>query len=78
MSLLERAAPTTAVECRGLPLMQLNVEGLTTAKLNVIEQIAIKNKVTITLLQETHKENKNFLKLLGYTQRRHGNFIQCR
>lgn len=56
-----QAAPLNATNCQCLALLQLNVEGITTAKLNVIEQIAIKNKATIVLLQETHTENKNFL-----------------
>ena len=48
-------------------LLQLNAEGLTITKTNVIEEIAIKNKVTMILLQETHRENKNFPKVPKYT-----------
>ena len=53
--------PQTAV------LLQLNVEGLTIAKTNILEQISSKNNVTVILLQETHAENKNILKVPGYT-----------
>ena len=50
-----------------LALLQPNVEGLTIAKTNILEQIASKNNVTVILLQETHAENKNILKVPGYT-----------
>ena len=56
--------PQTAV--LALALLQLNVEGLTIAKTNILEQIASKNNVTVILLQ-THAENKNILKVPGYT-----------
>jgi len=51
---------------KSLAILQLNVEGLTNAKLDVLEQIAIKNKATVVLLQETHKKNDAILKLPGY------------
>ena len=50
-----------------LVILQLNVEGLTTAKLDILEQVATKNKATVVLLQETHKENDTILKLPGFT-----------
>ena len=50
-----------------LALLQLNVEGLTITKTNILEQIASKNNVTAILLQETHAGNKNILKVPGYT-----------
>lgn len=50
-----------------LALLQLNIEGLTTAKVDILERIAIKNHVTVIILQETHVENKNILKVPGYT-----------
>ena len=56
--------PTTAP---ALALLQLNVEGLTTAKINILEQIVSKNNVTVITLQETHQENKNILRVPGYT-----------
>ena len=40
---------------------------LTTAKLDVLEQVAIKNKATVILLQEPHKENDAILNLPGFT-----------
>ena len=42
------------VESQGLTVLQLNVEGLTTAKLSVLEHVATTNKATVVLLQETH------------------------
>ncbi|KAM3594130.1 uncharacterized protein V6R79_002799 [Siganus canaliculatus] len=55
--------PTTAP---ALTLFQLNVEGLTTAKINMLEQVASKSNVTVITLQETHQENKNNLRVPGY------------
>ena len=55
---------TTAPE---LALLQLNVEGLTTAKIDILEQIARRHNVTVITLQETHQENKNILRVPGYT-----------
>ena len=57
---------STAVESPGLVLLQLNVKGLTTAKLNIVQQIIIKNNLTIVVLQETHTDNKKFFKLPGF------------
>ena len=51
---------------KSLAIIQLNVEGLTTAKLDILEQLVTNNKATIMLLQETHKENNTILKLHGY------------
>ena len=57
----------TDSSAESLAILQINVEGLTIAKLDVLEQIAIKNKATFVLLQETHKENNATLKLPGFT-----------
>ena len=57
----------SAVESQGLTVLQLNVEGLTTAKLSVLEHVATTNKATVVLLQETHKESDTILKLPGFT-----------
>ena len=57
----------TDSSAESLAILQINVEGLTIAKLDVLEQIAIKNKATVVLLQETHKENNATLKLPGFT-----------
>ncbi|TKS82867.1 hypothetical protein D9C73_016976 [Collichthys lucidus] len=56
--------PTTA---SALELLQLNVEGLTIAKINILVQLASTNNVTVITLQETHQENKNILRVPGYT-----------
>ncbi|KAI4820443.1 hypothetical protein KUCAC02_028420 [Chaenocephalus aceratus] len=42
------------VENRGLSVLQLNVEGLTTAKLEVLRHLADSNGAAVLLLQETH------------------------
>ena len=52
---------------KSLAIIQLNVEGLTTAKLDILEQLATNNKATIVLLQETHQENDTILKFHRYT-----------
>ena len=57
----------TDSSAESLAILQINVEGLTIAKLDVLEQIAIKNSATVVLLQETHKENNATLKLPGFT-----------
>ena len=71
MSLSGRAATPTAIPGPGLVLLQLNVEGLTTAKLNIIQQIITKNNVIFVLLQETHTDNNKFLKLPGLSLTAH-------
>ena len=48
----ERAA--AVVEGDGATILHLNVEGLTNAKLTIIEQLAYINKVTTILLQEAY------------------------
>ena len=48
------------------PILQLNVEGITAAKKQVVEQLAHNNKVIATLLQETHRTNPDFLAIAGY------------
>ena len=59
-------------------VLQLNVEGLTNAKLNIIEQLAYKNKVKVILLQETHCQTVDKLVLPEFalaaftTSSRHG------
>lgn len=62
-----QAAPLNAAKGRDLARLKLNIEGLNTAKINFIKQTAIKNKLTMVLLQETHTNNKNLLKLPGNT-----------
>ena len=54
------------VENRGLPVLQLNVEGLTTAKLEVVHHLADSNGAAVVLLQETHCTADNILKMPGF------------
>ena len=61
----ERAVDT--VEGKGTSILQLNVEGLTNAKLTVISQLAHTNNATVVLLQETHCETTERLVLPNYT-----------
>ena len=51
------------VENQGLSVLQLNAEGLTNAKLEVIRQLADSNQVAVVLLQETHRTTDDNLKL---------------
>ena len=62
--LLERTE-TFVVE-EGVMLLQLNVEGLTKAKINVIEHLAQQYHPTAILLQETHASDTSRLKICGY------------
>ena len=55
-----------AVEGDGVTTLQLNVEGLTSAKMNIIEQLAVTNKAIVILLQETHQECDEKLVLPNY------------
>ncbi|KAJ4939497.1 hypothetical protein JOQ06_028945, partial [Pogonophryne albipinna] len=54
------------VENRGLSVLQLNVEGLTTAKLEVLRHLADSNGAAVLLLQETHCTSDNILKIPGF------------
>ena len=60
------------------PILQLNVEGFTAAKKQVVEQLAHNNKVIAILLQETQCTNPDFLAIAGYercaftTRKHHG------
>ncbi|KAK1899763.1 Homocitrate dehydratase mitochondrial, partial [Dissostichus eleginoides] len=54
------------VDNRGLAVLQLNVEGLTTAKLEVVRHLADSNGAAAVLLQETHCTSDNFLKIPGF------------
>ena len=62
--LLERTEISVVEE--GVTLLQLNVEGLTKAKINVIEHLAQKYNPTAILLQETHVSGTSRLKICGY------------
>ena len=60
-----RAAIPT-IERQGLAVLQLNVEGLTTAKLDIIRHLADSHEVPAVLLQETHCGKADFLRLPGF------------
>ena len=62
--LLERTE-TFVVE-EGVTLLQLNVEGLTKVKINVIEHLAQKYNPTAILLQETNASDPSPFKICGY------------
>ena len=70
---------------RGLVPLQLNTEGISKAKIQVIEHLATKNLATVILLQETHVTNPDVLNIPGYSlaaytsSRVHGvaTFVQC-
>ena len=47
-------------------VLQLNAEGLTNAKLEVIRQLADSKQVAVVLLQETHRTTEDNLKLPGF------------
>ena len=59
-------ADIPTVENQGLSVLQLNAEGLTNAKLEVIRQLADSNQVAVVLLQETHRTTDDNLKLSGF------------
>ncbi|KAJ8353386.1 hypothetical protein SKAU_G00209530 [Synaphobranchus kaupii] len=54
------------VENEGLSVLQLNVKGLTTTKIEVIRHLTDSNKVAAVLLQETHWVSDDNLKLPGF------------
>ena len=81
--LSERA--TSVVIRRGLVLLQLNAEGISTAKVQDIEHLATKNLATIILLQETPVTNPGVQNIPGYSLAAHtsskvhgvATFVQC-
>ena len=70
MALFSKRA-AAVVEGDGDAILQLNVEGLTNAKLTIIEQLAYNNKVTAILLQETHCETTEKLAIPEFTLAAH-------
>ena len=60
------SADTPSVENQGLSVLQLNVEGLTTAKLEILRHLADSNRAAVVLLQETHCTSDNILKIPGF------------
>ena len=63
---LSGRAPTDAVRT-GISLLQLNAEGLTKAKVILIEHLLQSTNATAILLQETHVSSSSRLKIPGYT-----------
>jgi len=51
----------------GVTLLQLNVEGLTKANINVLTRLAQAHAVTAILLHETHHKDRSHLKIPGHT-----------
>ena len=54
-------------EPTGPNILQLNVEGLTRAKCEVIQHLAAKHAISVILLQETHSTLDDKLKIYGFT-----------
>ena len=59
-------ATIPAAENLGMLVFQLNIKGLTTAKLEIIQQLAFINKLAVVLLQETHRAVADSVKLPGF------------
>ena len=64
---------TVKVERSGIRLLQLKVEGITKAKISIISHLAITYDATAILLQETHADNANRLKIAVYDLAAHTN-----
>ena len=56
--------PVNINEPSGLAILQLNVEGLTRSKCEVIQLIATKHSASVILLQETQTAINNTSKLM--------------
>ena len=54
-------------EPTGPAILQLNVEGLTRPKCEVIQKIATENAISVILLQETHATSNEKIKIYGYS-----------
>ena len=54
-------------EPSGPAIFQLNVEGLTRPKCEVIQKIAADNSIFVILLQETHASSNEKIKIYGYS-----------
>ena len=64
---------TANVVRSGIRLLQLNVEGITKAKISIISHLAVTYDATAILLQETHVDDANRLKIAGYDLAAHTN-----
>ena len=58
--------PETFIVKERITLLQLNAEGLTRARINVIEHLAQKYNPTAILIQEIHASDTSRLKICGY------------
>ena len=58
-------------ETRGPTLMQINVEGLTKAKREVIQHLTQKHRAVGILLQETHSTKDEQLQIHGFNNEHH-------
>ena len=54
-------------EPSGPAILQLNVEGLTRPKCEVIQKIAADNSISVILLQETHASSNEKIKINSYS-----------
>ena len=54
-----------------LVLLQLNIEGISKAKLEIISHLATENKATTILLQEMHATRPDMLTIPGYSLAAH-------
>ena len=66
----EHVATSFVIGCR-VVVLQLNTEGISKAKTQVIEHLVSKSGATVILLQETHATNPNSLKIPGYSLAAH-------
>ena len=64
---------TANVVRSGIRLLLLNVEGITKTKIFIISHVAITYDATAILLQETHADDANRLKIPGYDLAAHTN-----
>ena len=64
---------TPFVVTSGTRLLQLNVEGITKAKISIIKHLADTHDAAAILLQETHTNDANRLKITGYVLVAHTN-----
>ena len=62
-----RQAPSVGVIGDGISVLQLNIEGLTGAKVSVLERVIGEHKPSVVLLQETHVKDISRLKIPGYS-----------
>ena len=62
---------TSVVIGRGMVLLQINAEGISKAKTEIITHLATKNGATVILLQEAHATKADVLSIPGYNLTAH-------